>query len=120
MQTRLSIRLTLSTIILFGLIPFASSPAKAQYRRSESADAYCDRLARDYARRYSSSEVLEGAAEGAISGAIFGAIIGNAGRGAAAGAALGAIGSGVRRDRRWDDIYWREYDNCMRRNRDRY
>ena len=117
MQTRLGISLALSIIVLSGLIPFAASPAKAQYRRRESADSYCDRLARDYANRNTSGSVLEGAAEGAISGAIFGAILGNAGRGAGAGAALGAVGSGIRKNERWNNYYWREYDQCMRRNR---
>ena len=75
MQIRVSIGLVVA-IILTGLAPFAASPAKAQSRDRDGVHSYCDRRARDYARRHASGGVIGGAAEGAIRGAIIGGILG--------------------------------------------
>ena len=91
-QTKLTVGMVLSAIIIPTLTLFAANPAKAQYGNRDP-HYYCDGLARDRAARYSERDnlgnAIEDAAGGAILGAIIGGIAGDAGKGAGIGAGLG-------------------------------
>lgn len=121
-QRRLGLGLAV-TVIVSGFVPLAK-PAHAQRdRRRSDRDpvSYCERVARDEASRVRGG-VVGGAIEGAIGGAIIGGILGGrrgARRASRAGGALGAIGGGVEQERRREEVYNREFDDCMRDFRER-
>lgn len=107
--------LTISAVLPLLVV---SQPAHAQ-RYDDDRYSYCDRRARDEASRVSGG-VIGGAIEGSIRGAIIGGILGGrrgARRGSRAGGALGGIGGGVEQERRREEVYRREFDNCMYRER---
>ncbi|MEL6555659.1 MAG: hypothetical protein AAFQ63_19685 [Cyanobacteria bacterium J06621_11] len=109
----------LASVTIGGLVPLAQQPASAQRFDNDDRYSYCDRRARDEARRVSGG-VIGGAIEGSIRGAIIGGIFGGrdgARRGSRAGGALGGIGGGIEQERRREDVYRREFDNCMYRER---
>ena len=107
--------LTISTVLPILVV---GQSAHAQ-RYDDDRYSYCDRLARDEASRVAGG-VIGGAIEGSIRGAIIGGIFGGrdgARRGSRAGGALGGIGGGIEQERRREDVYRREFDNCMYRER---
>ena len=115
MHKKLSISLALGTIILSGFLPIVAEPARAQ----RSASEYCDRKAREYARRNQGS-IVGDAISGSIKARIIGRILGGrkgARRGARDGAILGALGSGEKRRKRRERAYNREFRRCMNRER---
>ena len=123
MQTRLTMSLTLGTIIVSTVALFATHSVQAQPRdRYDDRDPhyYCDGWARDRTARFSERDDLGAVAGDAIGGAIVGAIIGgiagDAGKGAEIGAGIGVIGGGQERNDDRKAFYRREYDACMRRN----
>ncbi|MGD1865779.1 MAG: hypothetical protein ACFB0D_14610 [Phormidesmis sp.] len=123
LKKRLGLSLAAS-LAMSAVLPLliVSQPAHAQRDRdnyNEDRYSYCDRRARDEARRVSGG-VIGGAIEGSIRGAIIGGIFGGregARRGSRAGGTLGGIGGGIEQERRREDVYRREFDNCMYRER---
>lgn len=100
--------LAISTVILTELTFFPGNNSLAQ------SESYCDRYARDYAKRHASGGVLKKAATGAGAGALFGLILGDAGAGAAIGAAGGAIAGGTSKSKNKKELYDRAFNDCMR------
>ncbi len=123
MQTKLTVGMVLSLIIIPTLTLFAANPAQAQ-RRDRYGDRdphyYCDGIARERTARFTKRDDLGTAAGDAIGGAILGAIIGgiagDAGKGAGIGAGVGVVGKGIERGKDRKAFYRREYNACMRRN----
>ena len=123
LKKRLGLSLAAS-LAMSAVLPLliVSQPAHAQRDRDNSYEVrfcFCDRRARDEARRVAGG-VFGGAFDGSIRGAIIGGIFGGregARRGSRAGGTLGGIGGGIEQERRREDVYRREFDNCMYRER---
>jgi hypothetical protein len=87
---------------------------------AQSAQEYCDSVARDYASQYTQGggDVIGGAIGGAVTGAILGGIIGGkkgAGTGAAIGGGVGAVGGAANQSGRWQSLYHHAFNDCMAR-----
>ena len=119
MQTKLTVGMVLSAIIIPTLTLFAANPAKAQYG-DRDPHYYCDGRARERTARFAEKDDFGAAAGDAIGGAILGAIIGgiagDAEKGAGIGAGVGVVGGGAERAKDRKAFYRREYNACMRRN----
>lgn len=122
MQTKLTLGMVLSAIVIPTLTLFAATPANAQYgdRYDRDPHYYCDGIAKERTARFAERDDLGtavgDAAGGAILGAIIGGIAGDAGKGAGIGAGLGVVGGGAEREKDRKAFYRSEYDACMRRN----
>ena len=119
MQTKLTLGMVLSAIVIPTLSLFAVTSANAQYD-DRDPHYYCDDIAKERSDRFAEKNNLGtavgDAAGGAILGAIIGGIAGDAGKGAGIGAGVGVVGKGVERGKDKKAFYRREYDACMRRN----
>lgn len=123
MQTKLTLGMVLSAIVIPTLTLFAVTPANAQYGdRYDDRDPhyYCDDIAKERSDRFAEQNNLGtavgDAAGGAILGAIIGGIAGDTGKGAGIGAGVGVVGKGIERGKDKKAFYRREYDACMSRN----
>jgi uncharacterized protein YcfJ len=102
-----------TSISLIGQFTFLITPSLAR-----NSSSYCHNYADEQARRQTGG-MISGGAVGAGTGALIGGVFGG-GRGASRGAQTGAIVGGInghhRQQQERDRIYWRAYDDCMRRN----
>jgi hypothetical protein len=114
-------RLTLSLVLVLGVVAAPLAEAYDRHRPPPFPDRiearYCSDYARDYVRWHGQrGGGVQGAVGGAVRGAIVGSIIDGkdgARRGARVGGAVGGI-RGAREQRRDNDwLYHRAYDDCM-------
>ena len=108
------IRASASALIGASLLLALASDGLAQ-----SQQAYCRRVAKNYADQQGAGSTVGGAIGGALLGAGVGALIGGghgAGTGALIGGGVGAVGGAANGSAQWNQNYWGRYNDCMAGN----
>jgi uncharacterized protein YcfJ len=108
---------------LFGLtlllVPaFMAGASHAALTQSEKN--YCRKKAEKYADEKSLGTTAGGAIGGAVAGGIIGGLItggkgSGVGTGAAIGAGVGGVGGAVRGSQKWNNYYYKKYNNCIQK-----
>ena len=81
---------------------------------------YCRKKAEKYADEKSLGTTAGGAIAGGLVGGIIGGVVtggkgSGVGTGAAIGAGVGGVGGAVRGSQKWNNYYWKKYNNCIQK-----